>query len=342
MRPLPVLLALLTRSAVVISAVLSSFATAANATPTLVANDALGTALDGTFVVYASSIFSDPHDLTITDVASGASTTLVGVDQKFWDIQDGIVVFQQSTGHTPDNGAIRTYDLSTGILSGPLAFGTGGTIDSGRVAFQVWDGNDYEIALLDLASGITSQLTSNAVDDIEPSLSGQRIAFRSGDGVTDLMLLDLVSSSVTSVAANVGDIDLFDNWLAWEDGSLEMSLLNLDNGQTVALGDGDDPSVGESFVVWEERLDNGGAYTGRLCAYELSTGDHACEASGGERVGNPRVSGSLAAYTRLGGSGHGSLDVLYTEITFVPEPSTAFLLLAGLLGMATRQAYPRA
>lgn len=49
------------------------------------------------------------------------------------------------------------------------------TIDNGRVAYPKWDGHDYEIYVWQ--NGNVTQITNNDLDDLEPSINGDLVAF---------------------------------------------------------------------------------------------------------------------------------------------------------------------
>lgn len=83
-----------------------------------------------------------------------------------------------------------------------------------RVAFETRRGGDWEIDVLDLASGSTTRLTRNRDQDGDPTFSpdGQRIAFSSDRaGSHDLYVMDVDGSDVARVT-DTRHTDLAPSW----------------------------------------------------------------------------------------------------------------------------------
>lgn len=55
-----------------------------------------------------------------------------------------------------------------------------GDLDAEYLVWQSWDGSDWEIFVYRFADGGTRQLTDNDVDDVDPTVSNGRIAWRQG------------------------------------------------------------------------------------------------------------------------------------------------------------------
>lgn len=144
-------------------------------------------------------------------------------------------------------------------------------VGGGLLAWHHWDGNDWEIMLLDLTSGTTTQLTSNGFgsQDQWPAVdpSGRYVVYTSHQGSdTSAMAMKLYDTR-TKATRTVGVADfrwergdpykrlpqVSGDWVVWggyEGEQSHLYLYSIVSGQTQDLGPGYEFALGESYVVW--------------------------------------------------------------------------------------------
>lgn len=172
-------------------------------------------------VVWASEEVTDsvePAEIMLHDIASGITEQLTfdQFDDRGPVIDDNTITWIQHDEAVTDEEAesvVLTHDIASGITTA----GTGETIreinsqsDLGIIVSTLHDGNDWEIVLGNQYNPRATQLTANDVDDTYPHISGNKIAWISGQGeeaeiylATHLhvALLAPASGSETSTAA---------------------------------------------------------------------------------------------------------------------------------------------
>ena len=95
-------------------------------------------------------------------------------------VRGNFVVWER---HDPGGGVdIYLHDIAlqkTKNLTPAVGTGvdTHPSMDGGRIVWERWDGNDYELVLYDIAAGTTTQLTNNSFSDYSPDLSGNDLVW---------------------------------------------------------------------------------------------------------------------------------------------------------------------
>lgn len=118
------------------------------------------------------------------------------------------------------------------------------------LAWRGHDGHDYEIVLHDFATGATTQLTDNEVDDWEPKVSGSHVAWMEGPagGPWTLQLHDLTTGATQEVAngeVNYGQYQLKGALLVWPqiaDPTNNVRVLNVSTGEERTIVGWSEPS----------------------------------------------------------------------------------------------------
>jgi hypothetical protein len=169
-------------------------------------------------------------------------------------------------------------------------------IGGGFLTWHAWDGNDWEVMLLDLSKGVTTQLTSKGFgcQDLAPAVdpSGGYVVYGSTEGsdpaATSIKLYNTRTGSTRTVGvADVTNLDsrprgwrplVAGEWVVWQgygddrpyDDDLfapaNVYLYSIDSGVTQRLAEGSWSALSESYVVWAD------PHQDQLWVYELATG----------------------------------------------------------------------
>lgn len=110
----------------------------------------------------------DPHRIFMWNGSHEDITSDLGVSAHSFSMDDGKIAYQW--GAQPD--MVRYWD---GATVHELGLGAHPSLDDGWIAFEAWDGHDWEIYIWDGVDII--QVTDNDFLDREPSLSGNRVAW---------------------------------------------------------------------------------------------------------------------------------------------------------------------
>ncbi len=131
-----------------------------------------------------------------------------------------------------------------------------------HLIWEAWDGNDFELFLRNLATGLTTPLTSNAADDTQSVIEGDWITWAQYDGDAEIMLYEIPTGTTTMVTNNVVDDtmpDVWDGrvvWQGWTAGGYEIFLRHT-NGQVVNISqtvyDDFSPRIDGTWVFWTSR-----------------------------------------------------------------------------------------
>lgn len=136
-------------------------------------------------------------------------------------------------------------------------------ISNGHVVWQGKVGDSWEIFHHDLASGTTSQITSNAVDDINPQTDGNTIVWL-GNAATPVVTFYDISSGTTSTVPVITDVNnhaspvIANGKIAWaaSGSQTEIYLYDIASGTTTNISNSafEDmaPKINADTVVWSQ------------------------------------------------------------------------------------------
>lgn len=199
-------------------------------------------------------------------------------------------------------------------------------IDGNYVVWSGFDGEDWEVFLYNLVTGITVQVTNNSQDDgppiaslsLGPQISGRHIVWSVWDGNDlEIVVHDILTGITTQVTDDAGN-DIFpkvdDGYVVWQGGRVhwgwfvpvgdEVFLYDTRTGLTTQLTDDDmsdwDPQIHGGRIVWQQVLWGfPWAFPGPPCyimVYDIGTGT-AIQLSGNEySSGPPQIHGDLVAW----------------------------------------------
>jgi beta propeller repeat protein len=131
--------------------------------------------LFGDYVIYESESSAGNTDIYRYDITNGETTEIATTANGETNAQvwgNGHVVYEYQSGN--NNSDIRYYDNITGqtvTLADSIYNETHGDIAGQYIAWQGWDGNDWEVYRYDIASQTTERLTDNDVNDYAPEVS---------------------------------------------------------------------------------------------------------------------------------------------------------------------------
>ena len=136
------------------------------------------------------------------------------------------------------------------------------SMQGGKVAFQGWDGFDYEIYLYDLESGELSQLTDNTFDDVAPSVWDGKVAYVSYPSLTAEVFLwdDGELRKLSSDTKDNACPHIWDGKVVWQgfDGE-DVEIYLYDGSKTVKLSsntwDDEKPVFADNVVAWISYVD---------------------------------------------------------------------------------------
>lgn len=136
------------------------------------------------------------------------------------------------------------------------------SMQGNKVAFQGWDGFDYEIYLYDLESGELAQLTDNTFDDVTPSVWGNQVAYVSHPSLTAEVFLwdDGELRKLSSDTKDNACPHIWDGKVVWQgfDGE-DTEIYLYDGAKTVKLSsntwDDEKPVMADNVVAWVSYVD---------------------------------------------------------------------------------------
>ena len=146
---------------------------------------------------------------------------------------------------------------------------------------------DYDIVMQNLTTGALQMICTEAGDQIDPDISGQKIVWtdkRTGRGDGDIYLFDLETNQEMPVCTSRGLQQfpkVFDNrivWVEYRDGSPAIYLYNLSSGTEMriseSLFDAVLPKISDRYIVWKEYsvLDHRDDQASRIIVYDLADG----------------------------------------------------------------------
>jgi len=137
--------------------------------------DAYDPQIVGDYVIYEAEVAPEDtnlysYNLTTEEATPIAETSVAEGNADVWG--NGNAVYEYQTSET--NTDIYYYDALTGEAT-PITDTSGNEINphiaGNYVAWQGWDGDDWEIYRYDITTETTEQLTDNEIDDYAPDLS---------------------------------------------------------------------------------------------------------------------------------------------------------------------------
>jgi len=148
-----------------------------------------------------------------------------------------------------------------------------------RLAFQGWDGNDYEIFVHDFDTGVTTQITENTFDDTDPALDGDTLGWIGHPLATaEIFMYDFESQTVrklsdSSTTANT-HLSVWNGkavWQAYDDEGSDSEIYYFDGNRIIKLTsniwDDTDPCIRDGVIAWVSYVDLGDA---EIMALDLS------------------------------------------------------------------------
>lgn len=160
-----------------------------------------------------------------------------------------------SLSRTPVLGLVLRLGLLLALLLAVLAYAAPALsgalrLGSGQLAFETDRDGNWEIYLLDIASGLQRNLTRRPADDLSPSWSpdGSQLAFYSdfdGNGTAELLAMDANGGNIRLLMPQDGG----NNWRpVWSpDGQRVTYMLGFELIQIVFLDEGRSENYGRGF-----------------------------------------------------------------------------------------------
>ncbi len=221
---------------------------------------------------------SDPPGLT-TDPSQESETT-IGGDLVVWITRRVDPLWNGGRVMALDLASGRTITVSDRRSNHPSVDGA-----TGRVVFESPGATDYEWDLWEwtASDGVARAITGREGDEHEPEISGDRLVFTRGTGVSPLFNREIV----------VRDL---------RDGSERVLSTGLEGFQT-------EPAIDGERVVWRQQMGSSApSRVGILWLFDLATGVRRRIDEGGVAY-DPRISGGLVCWSTLSGEA-GGLTVL--------------------------------
>ena len=196
-------------------------------------------------------------------------------------------------------------------------------IHGNYVVWIEYDGNDQEIFLYDIATGITSQITNNDITDGAGDIYGDKIVWtgweKSYDGSwgAEIYLYD-ISTGITTEITN----DVYDDWSPKIDGNKvvwygfngndhEIYFYDITTGTTTQITnnnfDDSDPKISGDYIIWGGWVFENNTYTYNIYLYFVATGTTTIIASG--QVGLYDTDGKYVVWQGCNGECSGGNDV---------------------------------
>lgn len=148
-----------------------------------------------------------------------------------------------------------------------------------RLAFQGWDGNDYEIYLHDFDTGETTVITENTFDDIDPKLDGDTLVWVGHPLVTtEIFYYDIPSGNMRKLSSSSTTANTHPSlwngkvvWQARDDDGNDTEIFYFDGSRIIKLTsnvwDDIDPVIRDNVIAWSSYVDLGDA---EIMALDLS------------------------------------------------------------------------
>ncbi len=216
--------------------------------------------LDGDFAVFVSVDATGNADIGLASLSLGATASLTAAAAADFApaISGNLIVFVSNRFGSED---ILIVDLQTGIVQGlstTSALEGAPDIDGDLVAWQSFSATDFDIVATRIG-GTPFLVASGAGNEIEPAVSGNRIAYLVDGDVAVYDVNTGLTTRVTNDAFAQSDVAIDDDFVVWTEtrtGNRDIFLHDLLDGQTYQVTTDPsaqlDPHIDGNTVVYTD------------------------------------------------------------------------------------------